>query len=219
MNLYPTNISESFWTDSREDLLERRKVHAVSQEFLRHLKRRSDEHQIYAFTLSSYQAYVRKEIGWYDIDARDRFIGDLFSLAIHRLSSICCPNYRRQIHESRRIITLGFIENFSKNSDQLVHPHIHAVVAVHHSWIDKFESCFHRNLCRDHYSLNPKVFTGNTLRTWEQRVESTRLQRLRSNLDFYNWLAYSSKQITNDFDGGTSFLHLGTQKTGGALCA
>jgi hypothetical protein len=93
------------------------------------------------------------------------------------------------------------------------------VVAVHHSWIDKFESCFHRNLCRDHYSLNPKVFTGNTLRTWEQRVDSTRLQRLRSNLDFYNWLAYSSKQITNDFDGGTSFLHLGTQKTGGALCA
>ena len=199
-------------TRTMSDTTEQHRVDHLSREFRQQVKNRQEDHSLYALTLSSRESFVRNNIGWWNTDARERFIEGLFSLLIHRVSSRCCSNYRRDTHQDRRILSLGFIEHYSRETGELVQPHIHATLAVHNQWEDQFESCFQRNLCRDHCSVRPEVFSGNALTRWDEQVQSLRLELIPTNNDQFRWISYSSKQIPTDLTDGCSFLHQGIRR-------
>lgn len=225
-------------TRTMSDTTEQHRVDHLSREFRQQVKNRQEDHSLYALTLSSRESFVRNNIGWWNTDARERFIEGLFSLLIHRVSSRCCSNYRRDTHQDRRILSLGFIEHIAREPKLVpvtdgngqvvfikgtrkplmkkvfprVSPHIHATLAVHNQWEDQFESCFQRELCRDHCSVRPEVFSGNALTRWDEQVQSLRLELIPTNNDQFRWISYSSKQIPTDLTDGCSFLHQGIRR-------
>ena len=224
---YFSEIPSYWWNETAMDGVERERVSLVSKDFIKKIKDRQTPHGIYALNLIADETYVRNEIGWFDMDARERFVNGLFRLLIHRVSCYCCPNYKRQIHKDRLIIPLGFIEHYSRTRDPetlthpLVAPHIHATLAVHEDWGQLFEECFDRNLGRSHYSVKLNHFSGSAFANWERQVKSVRLARIEErsstpwygledhqrNMNFFNsntdrWISYGSKQLDIDLQGG-----------------
>ena len=205
-------LPDHFWTDTRIDAIQRKKTNEVSSDYRRMVKSRNDPHRFYTLTLYPAESYVRTHIGWWNQDAGARFIEGLFSLLIHHVSSHCCSNYRRNVHKDRQIISLGFVEHYSRDKQNVVSPHIHATLAVHHQWEENFEKCFHRNPCCDHYSIRPNLLTGSASQRWDQQIKSSRTNSLPTDKDKYRWIGYSSKQFDSETEVGSSFLYQGTTR-------
>jgi len=205
-------LPDHFWTDTELDAVERQRINKHSEQFRTRVNSRNEPHQFYALTVSARESYVRNHLEWTNMDSRERFIEGLFSLLIHHVSSKCCPNYRREIHKDRRIISLGFIEHYSRETKELVSPHIHATLAVHDQWVERFENCFLRNFCRDHYSLQPNLLPGSASARWDQQVAGIRLKHLPTSADQFRWIGYSSKQIDDNNGIGLTFLHQGVSR-------
>jgi len=197
--------------DTNDDL-ERKRVERISSEFVQQVNQREEPHTFYAITLSTRERYVREHIGWWNFDARERFVDGLFSSLIHRISSKCCSNYKRDIHKNNRCLSLGFIEHHSRTDGLLTQPHIHATIAVSPEWDDRFQSCLTKNPCRDHYSLNHEMFSGNAIEQWHNKVSSLRLQHLPTSKDKYRWMSYCVKQLDTDYQGVGSFIHSGLRE-------
>ena len=205
-------LPDHFWTDTQQDALERQRINTVSRDFRRVVNSRNEPHHYYALSLYPKESYVRNHIGWWNQDAGARFIDGLYSLLIHQVSAKCCTNYRRTIHKDRQIVSLVFVEHYSKETKELVAPHIHATLAVHDQWIEKFEECFLRNLCRDHFAVRPDLFTGATAVRWDQQIKSSRLEPLFTTQDQYRWIGYSSKQFDTEKGQGSSALYSGSTR-------
>ena len=189
-----------------DESLKRKNIDKFSHEFFQQVNQRTQDHTFYSFTLSTREKYVRDNIGWWDIDARERFVNGLYSRLIHRLSSKWCSNYKRPIHKDRSLLSLGVIEHHSRTTGDLTQPHIHSTIAVSHDWNDRFMSCFQRSLCREHYGLDYEMFSGDAIEQWKNNVSSVRLEMLPTGKDRYNWIGYCIKQVDTTYQGGGSTL-------------
>ena len=206
------DLPKHFWTDTQQDALERERINTVSRDFRRVVKSRTEPHRFYALSLYPKESYVRNHIGWWNQDSGARFIDGLYSLLIHHVSSKCCTNYRRNIHKDRQIISLVFVEHYAKTTKKPVAPHVHATLAVHDQWIERFEECFVRNPCRDHYAVRPDLFAGATAVRWDQQIKSHRISHLKTEEDRYRWIGYSSKQFDTEKGQGSSALYSGSTR-------
>lgn len=205
-------LPDHFWTDTELDAVERQRINKMSVQFRTRVKSRSEPHKFYALSLYPSESYVRHHIGWWNQDAGARFINGLYSLLIHQVSSKCCANYRRDIHKDRQIVSLVFVEHYSKETKDLVAPHIHATLAVHDQWIQKFEDCFSRNFCRDHFAVRTDLFAGATAVRWDQQIKSSRLEPLTTTTDQDRWIGYSSKQFNSEKGQGSCSLYSGSPR-------
>ena len=192
--------------------IERRRVDYLTKEFRTELRERTNKHILYAFTMTTKERHIRNDVGWFDIGARQTFTETLFLKLLHRISSKCCGNYRRNIHKDKRLIPFYSVEHHSKKTGKLVSPHIHATIAVSPEWDDRFQSCLTKNPCRDHYSLNHEMFSGNAIEQWHNKVSSLRLQHLPTSKDKYRWMSYCVKQLDTDYQGVGSFIHSGLRE-------
>lgn len=188
--------------------LKRKNIDKFSHEFFQQVNQRTQDHTFYSFTLSTREKYVRDHIGWWDIDARERFVNGLYSRLIHRLSSKCCSNYKRPIHKDRSLLSLAVIEHHSRTTGDLTQPHIHSTIAVSNDWNNRFMSCFQRSLCREHYGLDYEMFSGDAIEQWKNKVSSVRLEMLPTGKDRYNWIGYCIKQVDTTYQGGGSTLFI-----------
>ncbi len=191
-----------------DESLKRKNIDKFSHEFFQQVNQRTQDHTFYSFTLSTREKYVRDHIGWWDIDARERFVNGLYSRLIHRLSSKCCSNYKRPIHKDRSLLSLAVIEHHSRTTGDLIQPHIHSTIAVSNDWNDRFMSCFQRSLCREHYGLDYQMFSGDAIEQWKNKVSSTQLEVLPTGHDKYNWIGYCIKQVDTTYQGGGSTLFI-----------
>jgi hypothetical protein len=191
-----------------DESLKRKNIDKFSHEFFQQVNQRTQDHTFYSFTLSTREKYVRDHIGWWDIDARERFVNGLYSRLIHRLSSKCCSNYKRPIHKDRSLLSLAVIEHHSRTTGDLTQPHIHSTIAVSNDWNDRFMSCFQRSLCREHYGLDYEMFSGDAIEQWKNKVSSTQLEVLPTGHDKYNWIGYCIKQVDTTYQGGGSALFI-----------
>jgi hypothetical protein len=188
--------------------LKRKNINKFSHEFFQQVNQRTQDHTFYSFTLSTREKYVRDNIGWWDIDARERFVNGLYSRLIHRLSSKCCSNYKRPIHKDRSLLSLAVIEHHSRTTGDLIQPHIHSTIAVSNDWNDRFLSCFQRSPCREHFSLDYEMFSGDAIEQCKNKVSSVRLEMLPTGKDRYNWIGYCIKQVDTTYQGGGSTLFI-----------
>jgi hypothetical protein len=188
--------------------LKRKNINKFSHEFFQQVNQRTQDHTFYSFTLSTREKYVRDNIGWWDIDARERFVNGLYSRLIHRLSSKCCSNYKRPIHKDRSLLSLGVIEHHSRTTGDLIQPHIHSTIAVSNDWNDRFLSCFQRSPCREHFSLDYEMFSGDAIEQCKNKVSSVRLEMLPTGKDRYHWIGYCIKQVDTTYQGGGSTLFI-----------
>jgi len=191
-----------------DESLKRKNIDKFSHEFFQQVNQRTHDHTFYSFTLSTREKYVRDNIGWWDIDARERFVNGLYSRLIHRLSSKCCSNYKRPIHKDRSLLSLAVIEHHSRTTGDLTQPHIHSTIAVSNDWNNRFMSCFQRSLCREHYGLDYQMFSGDAIEQWKNKVSSTQLEVLPTGHDKYNWIGYCIKQVDTTYQGGGSTLFI-----------
>lgn len=191
-----------------DESLKRKNIDKFSHEFFQQVNQRTHDHTFYSFTLSTREKYVRDNIGWWDIDARERFVNGLYSRLIHRLSSKCCSNYKRPIHKDRSLLSLAVIEHHSRTTGDLTQPHIHSTIAVSNDWNNRFMSCFQRSLCREHYGLDYEMFSGDAIEQWKNKVSSTQLEVLPTGHDKYNWIGYCIKQVDTTYQGGGSTLFI-----------
>ena len=191
-----------------DESLKRKNIDKFSHEFFQQVNQRTQDHTFYSFTLSTREKYVRDNIGWWDIDARERFVNGLYSRLIHRLSSKCCSNYKRPIHKDRSLLSLAVIEHHSRTTGDLTQPHIHSTIAVSNDWNNRFMSCFQRSLCREHYGLDYEMFSGDAIEQWKNKVSSTQLEVLPTGHDKYNWIGYCIKQVDTTYQGGGSTLFI-----------
>ena len=191
-----------------DESLKRKNIDKFSHEFFQQVNQRTHDHTFYSFTLSTREKYVRDNIGWWDIDARERFVTGLYSRLIHRLSSKCCSNYKRPIHKDRSLLSLAVIEHHSRTTGDLTQPHIHSTIAVSNDWNDRFMSCFQRSPCREHFSLDYEMFSGDAIEQWKNKVSSTQLEVLPTGHDKYNWIGYCIKQVDTTYQGGGSTLFI-----------
>ena len=79
-------MSKTFWTDTRREALERQRITPLVAEFERTYDSTGGKHQFYALTVTARESY--KDMGiWFDDDARERLISELYHQLEHRLSS------------------------------------------------------------------------------------------------------------------------------------
>ena len=189
-------MPDSFWSDTREDSIERKKIEPLLKEFNKTYASSGRQHRLYALTLTARESFVREQGVWFNDDARERLISDLYHQLEHRLSSHAQKNYCRPIHDSKRMFSLGFIEHISKETKKRVSPHLHATIAIHNDWHDKILECFERNLCREHYSMRPGIFSGSAWREFEKKIGSIRLENCYG---LYRWNCYSGKSLDEEY--------------------
>jgi len=194
-------LPHHFWLDTRTDAIERQKVEYITRDFRKTLRDTGVSYVLYGLTITADEKVVRNAGIWLDDDARNELMGSIFNSFIHRVSSAIEPNYKRNTHAHKRFISWGAIEHLSRDKTSYdkdgvlvanrVAPHIHATIAVHSAWEDKFLSCFQRNLCRDHFSLS-QDFINKGMTSWKKQVASIRLGMV---WDEYEWSGYCLKQV------------------------
>ena len=210
-------LPHTFWLDTRTDAIERQKIEYITRDFRRSLRDADASHTLYALTITANEKWVRNSDIWFDDDARNELMGSIYNSFIHRVSSAIEPNYKRKTHADKRFISWGAIEHISRKPKWVpvtdsagrvvyqkgtripvkkkifpgVSPHIHATIAVHPAWEDKFLSCFQRNLCRDHFSLS-QDFINKGMTSWKKQVANIRLEMV---WDEYEWSGYCLKQV------------------------
>lgn len=194
-------LPKSFWTDTRRDAIERQKIEYITREFRNILRKKDVSYSLYALTITANEGCVKKLGIWFDDDARNGFCGDIYNSFNHRLSSEIQSNYKRNTHADKRFFSWGVIEHLSRDKKttdkngkcvtERVTPHIHATIAVHPDWEQKFLSCFQRNLCRDHFSLSLD-FRNRCMGDLNTSISSVRLEPI---YDLYGWSGYCMKQV------------------------
>ncbi|WP_026377249.1 hypothetical protein [Aestuariibacter salexigens] len=216
INRLLAETSKSYFIDEMEKKL----VAEVTKEFHQALERHPDEHSLYALTLTANESFVHKEGIWFDDDARNELCSDYYSSFIHRLSSYICPNYKRNTYDKQRIKSWGVIEHMSREVRELCVPHIHATLAIHHDWQDKFLSCFEAESSGD-FLLPTCAFREKCLTSLNNVIGSVCIRKIT---DEYRWSSYCLKQVqlgSNDSQEALTalvFNHPGrkTKLTGGA---
>lgn len=194
-------LPHHFYLDTRTDAMEREKVEYITRDFRKTLRDKDVSYRLYGLTITANEKVVRDAGIWLDDDVRNELMGSIFNSFIHRVSSAIEPNYKRNTHAHKRFISWGAIEHLSRDKTSYdkdgvlvanrVAPHIHATIAVHPTWEDKFLSCFQRNLCRDHFSLS-QDFINKGMTSWKKQVASIRLEMV---WDEYEWSGYCLKQV------------------------
>ena len=194
-------LPHHFYLDTRTDAMEREKVEYITRDFRKTLRDKDVSYRLYGLTITANEKVVRDAGIWLDDDARNELMGSIFNSFIHRVSSAIEPNYKRNTHAHKRFISWGAIEHLSRDKTSYdkdgvlvanrVAPHIHATIAVHPAWEDKFLSCFQRNLCRDHFSFS-QDFINKGMTSWKKQVASIRLVMV---WDEYEWSGYCLKQV------------------------
>ena len=196
-------LPHHFWLDTRTDAIERQKVEYITRDFRKTLRDTDVSYVLYGLTITADEKVVRDAGIWLDDDARNELMGNIYNSFIHRVSSAIESNYKRNTHAHKRFISWGAIEHLSRDKTSYdkdgvlvanrVAPHIHATIAVHPAWEDKFLSCFQRNLCRDHFSLS-QDFIDRGMTNWMKQVSSVRLEPV---WDEYEWSGYCLKQVSH----------------------
>ena len=194
-------LPHHFWLDTRTDAIERQKIEYITRDFRKTIRDTGVSYALYGLTITADEKVVRDAGIWWNDDARNELMGNIFNSFLHRVSSAIEPNYKRNTHAHKRFISWGAIEHLSRDKTSYdkdgvlvadrVAPHIHATIAVHPSWEDKFLSCFQRNFCRDHFSLSPD-FINKGMTSWMKQVASVRLEVV---WDEYEWSGYCLKQV------------------------
>ena len=195
-------LPHHFWTDSRTDAIERQKIEYITRDFRKTLRDTGVSYCLYALNITANEKFVRDADIWFDDNARNDLLGNIYNQFIHRVSSAIEPNYKRNTHAQKRFLSWGAIEHLSRNKTSYnkkdgvsvanrVAPHIHATVAVHPAWENKFLSCFQRNFCRDHFSLS-QDFIDRGMTNLMKQVSSVRLEVV---WDEYEWSGYCLKQV------------------------
>lgn len=189
MNL--NELPKNFWTDTRVDALERDKVNKITRDFRKNLMSRGTSYSLYALTITTDEKCIREQGIWFDDDARIETCGGIYNSFIHRVSSAIEPNYKRNKHQDTRFLSWGVIEHSSKDDNERCVPHIHATVAVHPFWEERFLSCLDRNLGRDHLSLSQQ-FIDKQMTSLMHQIKSVRIEPIHNE---YRWSAYCLKQV------------------------
>lgn len=197
--------------------MEREKVQYTTRDFRKTLRDTDVSFALYGLTITADEKVVRDAGIWWNDDARNGLMGNIYYSFVHRVSSAIEPNYKRNTHADKRLVSWGAIEHFSRKLKPVVvkdpdgrvvfikgtrkplrkliyprvSPHIHATIAVHPDWEDKFLSCFQRNLCRDHFSLS-QDFINKGMTSWKKQVGDERLVKI---WDEYVWSKYCLKQV------------------------
>ncbi|MDA9282600.1 hypothetical protein N9P68_01670 [Pseudomonadales bacterium] len=188
-------LPKTFWTDTRADALERQKATMLTRDFRKTLKDLNASHSLYALTISTTQSSIHRDGIWFDYDARNKHCGEIYHSLIHRLSSEIEPNYKRNTHADKRIISWGVFEHKSRGNNKLCLPHIHATLAVHPAWEQKFLSCFQKNLFRQHFSPS-QDFQNRCMNSLMPKISSIRLEPI---FDEFRWSTYCLKQVPLGF--------------------
>ena len=189
-------LPKTFWTDTRADALERRKATVLTRDFRKKIIDQDAPHSKYALTISTNQSSIHKAGIWFDIDARTELCSEIYHSFVHRISSAIEPNYKRNTHADKRFISWGVIEHRSRSTKECCLPHIHATLAVHPSWEQRFLSCFERDPCREHLSPS-QDFQTRCLNSVTPKISSVRLEPV---FDEYEWTKYCLKQVELDDD-------------------
>jgi len=210
-------LPQDFWLDTRTDAIESQKVEYTTRDFRKTLRDTGISYVLYGLTITADEKVVRDAGIWLDDDARNELMGSIFNSFVHRVSSAIEPNYKRNTHADKRLVSWGAIEHISRKPKLItvkdpdgrvvfikgtrkplrklifprVSPHIHATIAVHPAWEDKFLSCFQRNLCRDHFSLS-QDFINKGMTSWKKQVGDERLVKIWNE---YRWSKYCLKQV------------------------
>jgi hypothetical protein len=179
-----------FWLDTRTDAIERQKIEYITRDFRKTLRDTNVSYCLYALTITANEKLVRNSDIWFNDDARNGLLGSIYNSFIHRLSSAIQPNYKRNTFTDKRIISWGVIEHLSRDTSDRVAPHIHATIAVHPDWENKFLTCFQRNICKEHFTMSQDFLNKNS--NWVKQLTSVRLEVV---FDEYKWAGYCLKQV------------------------
>ena len=178
-------------TDTYE-FKERRVAQQINNEFESQIL--ESDVSLYAITLSTNESYVKNQNIWFDKEARSTLCEYLFKSFIHRVSSKICSNYKRNKYASQRIQSWGVFEHLSKETNELCIPHIHATLAIHSSWEDKFLSLFDYSATQNHWTINEECKV-KCLSTLNPVITSIHLMKID---DAVGWGSYCLKNTINE---------------------
>lgn len=195
------------------------KVVQVSNQFNHLLSKLDQDRILYSFNVLPRCGYVErcvKQSGASretNTDLTERFLHETYSKIIHWLSCSIEPKYnKRQRHKERTIKSLVCFEHHKKNdTTAVVSPHIHATLAIHPDWNERFLSLFVQKTERDRnnrnqYYLNHEFFMNRGLYELNYQIKETSLKDQMTQLE---WIGYSTDQLTQDFQGTGVFIHEG----------
>ena len=93
--------------------------------------------KLYSFTLTPHMRPVWNAGIWSNINAREDYVLDLFDLFELSLNRKLCNNWKRR--GSKPAFSLGAVEHYEKNSNNLVAPHIHGLLAIDLAFVTVLE--------------------------------------------------------------------------------
>ena len=199
------------------------RVHQITHQFNRLLSKLNQDRILYAFNVLPRYGYIEKYVKERGVtretneDSVERFLIETYGKLIHWISSSIEPKYnKRPRHREKTIKSLLCLEHAKKNdSSTNISPHIHALIAVHPDWDEKFLLLFEKHEHRDKnnrniYFLDHEFFMERGLYELNHIITKT---SLKDRVTEAGWIGYAADQLTNDFQGTGVYLHQGYRLT------
>ena len=140
--------------------------------------------EFYAITLSPMESNIHHLGIWYNIDAKERLVGNLWSQVKHQLNRKLHNNYKR--YPDKQIRDFFAIEHYDKKGKKQIKPHLHGTLAINKTMKEKFENIFDEK--GDDFDLNIVHFNNNL------RLKSVFVRHIPSLDDLHTWNGYVLKQ-------------------------
>jgi len=177
MNIQETTeeIRRLSWTADTRKLYE--SGEAATKSFIS--SKDQDTKEFYAVTLSPLESKIHSKGIWYDIEARERLVTNLWNQVKHQWNRSLNNNYRR--YPEKQIKDFVAIEHYDKNQKALIKPHLHGTLAIPKELKQVFEESFD-----ERGSLNLALFDTD--------IKSVFVKHIPSPDDLNLWNGYVLKQ-------------------------
>lgn len=184
----------------------RREVIAITNEFLS----KSADRKLYSITFTPHMGSVWSAGIWSNLAARENYVLDLFDLFELNLNRRLCNNWKRK--SSKPAISLGAVEDYKKNSNELSAPHIHGILAIDCSVIPTLEN--HLVLTNGRLRFDLGCLQGTAWASKRHLIHSIVIEPLIAQEDVERWSNYSFDINKLTFDTTTR----GTRNVDYKLC-
>ena len=182
MNIQETTeeIRRLSWTADTRKLYE--SGEAATKSFIS--SKDQDTKEFYAVTLSPLESKIHSKGIWYDIEARERLVTNLWNQVKHQWNRSLNNNYRR--YPEKQIKDFVAIEHYDKNQKALIKPHLHGTLAIPKELKQAFEESFDEH--GEDFTLNHALFDINT------GINSVFVRHIPTTDDLNYWNGYVLKQ-------------------------
>lgn len=140
--------------------------------------------EFYAITLSPLEANIHNLGIWYNIDAKERLVSNLWGQVKHHLNRNLHNNYRR--YPDKQIKDFLAIEHYDRKEKALIKPHLHGTLAIEKTMKNKFEDIFDKR--GEDFELNLGSFDKS------RNIKSVFVRHIPSDTDLNKWNGYVLKQ-------------------------